>query len=198
MYETRTIVLFPLDETKFESGDDARKAGRFDGISMSLHWLTVLLVMAQFVTALVHEALHGPAAELLLTLHRSSGIAVWTVAVLRLMWRRWFAFLPPFPEGMPKAQQWTAKLNEYGLYLLLLIQPVTGLAASLALGRPFALFLWQAPALMMPGKPLAHMLKEMHETGGWILAALIGLHAAAALYHALVLRDRVLQRMLPL
>lgn len=193
MYETRTIVLFPLDEP----WEDARKAGRFDGISISLHWLTVLLVTVQFVTALVREDLHGPVRELLLTLHRSSGVAVWMVAVLRLIWRRWFAFLPPFPRHMAKAQQWAAKLNEYGLYLLLLALPVTGLAASLARGRPFALFLWQAPVLMAQDKAAAHMLKEMHERGAWVLAALIGLHAAAALYHALVRRDGVLQRMLP-
>jgi cytochrome b561 len=40
-------------------------------------------------------------------------------------------------------------------------------------------------------------LEQVHETGAWLLLALIGLHAGAALFHALVLRDRVLQRMLP-
>ena len=190
MNEMRTVVSYPL-------GGLEGQAERFDGISITLHWLTVLLVTGQFVSALLREQLHGPAVELLLTFHRSAGAMTWIVAVARLSWRRWFAFLPPFPATMPKMQQWAAKTNEYGLYCLLLLQPLTGLAATLARGVPFTLFLWQVRAWMAPDKPLAHMLKEMHETGAWILAALIGLHAMAALFHALVLRDRVMQRMLP-
>ena len=190
MDDSRTFIYFPLG--KFEE-----RVARFDGVSQALHWLTVLLVIGQFVSAFLHEQRHGPAAELLLTFHRSAGIATWIVVVMRLSWRRWFAYLPPFPATMPKAQQWAAKLNEYALYLLLLLQPLTGLATMLVFGHPFTLFLWQMPALMTQDKPLAHLLKEIHERGAWILAALIGLHAAAALFHSLVLRDRVLQRMLP-
>jgi cytochrome b561 len=190
MDESQTLVYFPLGQLE-------KQTARFDDVSQALHWLTVLLVIGQFISGLLHEQRHGAAAELLLTFHRSAGMATWIVVVTRLLWRRWFAYLPPFPAAMPKAQQWVAKLNEYGLYLLLLLQPLTGLATMVLFGHPFTLFLWQMPALMAQNKPLAHMLKEMHETGAWILAVLIGLHAAAALFHGLVLRDRVLQRMLP-
>lgn len=190
MDESQTIVYYPL-------GRPENQAARFDYVSQALHWLTVLLVIGQFASGLLHEQRHGATAELLLTFHRSAGIATWTVVAMRLLWRRWFAYLPPFPAAMPKTQQRVAKLNEYGLYLLLLSLPLTGLAMMVLFGRPFALLLWQMPAFMAQDKPLAHLLKEMHETGAWILAVLIGLHAAAALFHGLVLRDRVLQRMLP-
>ena len=190
MDDSQTLVYFPLG--RFEE-----RSARFDGVSQAFHWLTVLLVIGQFASALLHEQWHGAAAELLLTFHRSAGIATWILVAMRLLWRRWFAYLPPFPAAMSMARQWAAKLNEYGLYLVLLLQPLTGLATMLVFGRPFNLFLWQIPALIAQDKPLAHLLKEMHETGAWVLAALIGLHAAAALFHGLVLRDRVLQRMLP-
>lgn len=190
MDDSQTLVYFPLGQLE-------ERAARFDDISQALHWLTLLLVIGQFSSALLHEQRHGAAAELILTFHRSAGVVTWIVVVMRLLWRRWFAYLPPFPATMTKVQQWAAKLNEYGLYLLLLLQPLTGLATTLLLGRPFMLFLWQMPALMARDKPLAHMLEEVHKTGAWILAALIGLHAVAALFHGLVLRDRVLQRMLP-
>ena len=190
MVDSQTFVHFPL--VKFKE-----QVARFDGVSQALHWLTAMLVIGQFASALLHEQRHGAAAELLLSFHRSAGIATWIVVAMRLLWRRRFAYLPPFPAAMPRAQQWAAKLNEHGLYLLLLLQPLTGLATMLAFGHPFALFLWQIPVLMEQNKPLAHVLKETHETGAWIFAALIGLHTAAALFHALVLRDRVLQRMLP-
>jgi len=187
MVEARTVILFP-PETDQE---------RFDGVSIALHWLTVLLVAGQFTSALVREDLHGPIVGLLLVFHRSAGVALWAVAALRLTWRHKFAYLPPFPANMPRLQQCAAKLNEYGLYGLLLLQPLTGLAATLTRGKAFTLFLWDVPGLMAPDKPLAHVLAEIHEAGAWAMAALIGLHAAAGLFHGLVLRDRVLQRMMP-
>jgi cytochrome b561 len=89
------------------------------------------------------------------------------------------------------------KLNEYGLYGFLLVQPLTGLANTLLHGRPFALFVWQVPAWFAPYKAISHLFQTLHELGSWMLLALIGIHAAAALFHGLILRDGVLQRMLP-
>jgi cytochrome b561 len=79
----------------------------------------------------------------------------------------------------------------------LLAQPLTGLGNTLLHGRPFALFVWQVPAWLAPAKSISHQLESLHELGGWMLLALIGIHAAAALFHWLILRDGVLQRMLP-
>jgi cytochrome b561 len=171
---------------------------RFDPVSVLLHWLTVLLIIGQFTTAWLHEAAgHGTSlgAEIL-DAHRTMGVMTWTVALARVVWRQRFAYLPPFPESMPKLQRWIAKANEYGLYTLLLVQPVTGLAAMVVEGRPFALFLWQVPTLMTPDPAIHLLLERAHKVGGNALLVLIGLHACAALFHGLVLRDGVLQRML--
>lgn len=171
------------------------KAGRFDQVSIAFHWLTVLLVAGQFATAWLLAG-GGEGAAGLLTLHRSTGVATWLVVAARLAWRGGFADLPPFPASMPKLQQAVAKANEYGLYALLLLQPLTGLGFSLLRGRPFALFLWQVPALVRD-KAASHLLHSIHEFGAWALLGLIALHAGAALLHGAVLRDGVLQRMLP-
>jgi cytochrome b561 len=125
------------------------------------------------------------------------GVLTWTVAVVRLIWRRRFAYLPPFPESMPKLQQWIAKANEYGLYVLLLVQPISGIGDALFHGRPFNLFIWQVPSLLTPDAAIRGLFQKAHELGAKALLALIGLHAGAALFHGLVLRDGVLQRMLP-
>ncbi|MGZ3375610.1 MAG: cytochrome b [Phenylobacterium sp.] len=173
----------------------ASKAGRFDQVSIALHWLTLLLVAAQFTTAWLVSA-GGDGAAGLLTVHRSTGVIVWLTVAGRLLWRHGFADLPPFPASMPRLQQAVAKANEYALYLLLLVQPMTGLANTLLRGRPFGLFLWRVP-LVVADKPLSHLFHTVHELGGWTLLALIGLHAGAALFHGVALRDGVLQRMLP-
>ncbi len=188
-----------------ESADDttsqtAAGEGRFDHVSIIMHWLTVLLIIIQFASVWAIEAAGDKSAfeAALLSLHMTTGALTWCVVVVRLVWRHYFAYLPPFPPSMPKPQQTIAKANEYGLYLLLLTQPITGIARVLLRGRPFDLFFWQVPALFEENDSIRHILVETHEFGAKALMALIGLHAGAALFHYLILRDGVLQRMLPL
>jgi cytochrome b561 len=173
--------------------------GRFDQVSIALHWLTVLLIVVQYGSLWLHEAAHhgGSLAAASLSVHRSMGLVTWAVVVMRLVWRHYFAYLPPFPSEMPKLQQIVAKANEYGLYFLLLVQPITGLARVLLRGQPFDLLIWHVPALFEHNEQIRGLFAEAHELGAQALLALIGLHAGAALFHRLVLRDGVLQRMLP-
>lgn len=172
---------------------------RFDQTSIALHWLTVLLIIAQFTSAALHEAVEHQAtlAAAVLTTHRTTGVLTWIVTLARLIWRRLFAYLPPFPASMPTWQQTIAKANEYGLYALLVAQPLTGLGNVLFHGRPFELLIWEVPALVTPDATIRAVFVGAHKFGARALLVLIGLHAGAALFHRLVLRDRVLQRMLP-
>ncbi len=171
----------------------------FDPATIALHWITVALVVSLFAVGWsIDLAPDDRAARLLLTLHRSLGVTVWGVAVVRLGWRFAGARHPPFPQTAPLPQRLAARLNEYALYGLLLVQPATGVAQSLYRGKPFALFLWQLPRLAARDKVLVHQFHQLHEWGAWALAGLIGLHAAAALLHGLVLRDGVLHSMAPL
>jgi superoxide oxidase len=175
------------------------RSERFDPTSIMLHWLTVLLIIGQFTTIWLHEFVghETTLGSAILDAHRTMGMLTWAVVLARIVWRRRFAYLPQFPEGMPKLQQWIAKANEYGLYALLLVQPITGLGEVLFHGRSFALFIWQVPALFEPDPAIRALFVKAHEVGGHVLLILIGLHAGAALFHGFVLRDGVLQRMLP-
>ena len=174
-------------------------AGRFDQVAIALHWLTLALVAGQPTTAwlLASAGDDGAAAAALLTTHRSLGLVTWGVVAGRLVWRIAFAHKPPFPASMPTLQQGAARLNEWGLYALLLAQPLTGLGDTVFRGHPFTLVVWRVPALTHADKPLFHAFHALHEAGAVALLGLIGLHAAAALLHGVVLRDGVLQRMLP-
>jgi cytochrome b561 len=175
------------------------KTGVFDQISIALHWLTVLLMISQFTSAWLREAVgrESSLAVAILATHRTMGLLTWIVGSARLVWRHNFAYLPPFPESMPKSQQWIAKANEYGLYALVFLQPISGLGGTLFHGLPFELFTWQVPALLEPNPEIRGLFVAAHEFGAKALLALISLHAGAALFHRLVLRDGVLQRMLP-
>ena len=185
-------------ETATRAGIAPRsRGGRFDQVSIAFHWLTLALVAGQLATAfLLITASDGAAA--LLTIHRSMGVVAWMVVAGRLGWRAsGAARLPPFPASMPRLQQLIARLNEYGLYALLLAQPLTGLGDTVFRGHPFTLAVWRLPALVHANKPAFHAFHAAHELGAIALLALIALHAAAALLHGVVLRDGVLERMWP-
>jgi superoxide oxidase len=170
---------------------------RFDSLTIGLHWATVALITGMFASAWVLLASDREHAAMLLIVHRSLGVVTWAVAIVRLGWRFSFAYLPPFPGTMPRAQQRFAKTSEYGLYALLLLQPLTGLAQSLARGRSFMLFAWQVPKVMAGNKAFTLLFHQIHTVSAWLLLGLIVLHVLAALFHRLVLKDEVLQSMLP-
>jgi cytochrome b561 len=184
-------------EAPGESRSDAA-ASRFDTVTIALHWTTLLLVVGLFATAWMRVAVEGgEASALLLATHRSIGTALWAITLARLLWRRTAATVPPLPQALPRAQRLAARATEAALYLLLVLQPLTGFAHSLLRGKPFDLLLVTVPALTARHRRLSHALLNLHESGAWLLLMLIALHAAAACFHHLVLGDGVLRSILP-
>jgi superoxide oxidase len=173
------------------------KVERFDPITILIHWVTVVLMIALFTTAWsVNHTKGGPGTESLLRIHRSIGVTIWVLTAFRLAWRTLVRPPPPFPENMSLLQRRAAQANELGLYALLLLQPVLGLAQSLLSAHRFGLFVWDVSTI--EGSPaLWGFAHQAHELTALALLALIGAHALAALYHALVRRDGVIRRMLP-
>ncbi len=175
-----------------------RDRPRFDGVTILFHWTTAVVVVAQFALGYGMSFVSGrDALDQLLLVHRFVGVSVFLLAILRLAWRGRFAHLPPFPPHMPKLQQWAVKANEYALYLLLILQPLTGLGDTLFRARSFVLLAWTIPPFFPRVPAIYKTCHLLHELGAEAFAGFIGLHAAAALIHVLVLKDRVLHRMLP-
>lgn len=171
---------------------------RYDTTTIVIHWTTALLVLGLFASGWgMSLAADGDAARRLLALHRSIGVAVWALTCVRMGWRLAGPPTPELPARLPPLARFAARINEAALYALLLCQPATGALQTLYRGKPFDLFVWQVPALIARDKGLAHRFHEIHERGAWLLAGLVALHAAAALVHALVLRDGVFQHMAP-
>jgi cytochrome b561 len=170
---------------------------RFDPASMALHWLTLVLIVGVFASAWLMGAVAGDQARSILAIHRSLGVTTLAVTLCRLVWRAGFSRSPPLPAGTPFLQRAAARAVEFSLYGLLLAQPVTGLADTLFRGRPFQLFLWQAPALIVRHKALAHAFHKIHVLSAFALIGLIAAHTLAALAHRYILKDHVLQSMLP-
>ena len=170
----------------------------FDALTITLHWITLLFVLALLGSGLLYAQVEErPWATTLLWVHRSLGATIWALTGFRLAWRWTGARLPALPASMTRLHRLAARVSEYGLYALLLLQPATGLAQSALRGRPFELLAWSIPAVVPAHLGYAQLLQGVHELGAWCLEAMVSLHAAAALFHHFVRRDDVLEAMAP-
>jgi cytochrome b561 len=170
----------------------------FDILSITLHWITLLLVLALLSSGLLYgQVEERPWAATLLVVHRSIGVTLWALTVFRLAWRWTGARFPAFPASMSQLHRLAVRVSEYGLYALLLLQPATGFAQTVLHGRPFELFAWTIPPVSAVHLGYAQLVQGTHELGAWCLVALVGLHAAAAIFHHFVRHDDVLEAMAP-
>jgi len=159
------------------------------------HWVTFLLVTASYTIAFYRTGLDDPDQRLFwLDCHRAIGLAVLALTLLRLAGRQ---VLPV--ESLHETtllMRWIARASHVLLYIGLVAMPLLGWAQSSAKMRSFKLFGVHMPALLGHDPDFGDILGEWHETLGWAILALIGLHSLAALYHHFVRRDRVLVDML--
>ena len=185
------------ENTSPRAGHPAR--GRHQTLTIAVHWITALLVFTQIALAILHDQVGD--AEIrrgALAAHRSLGVVIWYLVIGRLAWRLLGMRLIPFPAHMSRWHQWGARLSEWGLYGLLLAQPLSGMAATVLRGQPFNLFGIQVPSLMASDKVWATAAQGLHTLSAYALATLVLAHAGAAILHRVIADDGVLDSMLPL
>ncbi len=176
------------------SRDDDRPAEPLHPLTRAIHWFTVLAIVAIFISVLIGADLEDPAQKKpLIALHQSLGLSVLVLNGLRLLWR-WRMPLQSLISDPLKRR--VGHANHVLVYTMLMVQPLLGWLYVSARGRDVALWGLALPALIDKNRELAEQIHDWHEAGGWLLLALVGLHAAAALYHHFVLHDGVLRRML--
>jgi cytochrome b561 len=164
-----------------------------------MHWFVAAAVIALLVIGPVMKRLvpEGSLRDNLYNFHEALGALVLIVMVVRLVRR--MAFGAPAPDAaMPPIEQRASFWAQYALYALLFVITVLGWAGTNAYGDPVSVFgLFDFPAILSKDRPLSERIFVWHLVCGIVIAAIVALHVAGALYHWLVKRDRVLQRMLP-
>ncbi|MDR3440155.1 cytochrome b [Telmatospirillum sp.] len=179
---------------------------RYDGVAIALHWLTALFIVGLLAVGLIMTDLpKGSALQFsFFQLHKSMGITVLGLTILRLAWR--LAHRPPdLPETMTSWEKTAAHAGHLGLYALLFGLPLSGWALVSASPRNIPTMLYgvvpwpHLPILstLTDKKPVAEAIEDLHSAAAWILMALLVVHVGAALWHHFARKDDVLRRMLP-
>jgi cytochrome b561 len=171
---------------------------RYTAVAQLLHWTIAALIVTQFALAWTADDLPlGMRKLALLARHKSFGMTVLMLAIVRLLWR--LANRPPeLPAAMTPIERGLARLTHAAFYVLLFAMPLTGWTMSSAKNYSvswFGLFTW--PNLIGPNEAAFSFLKSTHDILSDALFAIAVLHILAALKHHFWNRDDVLIRMLP-
>lgn len=179
--------------TRIAAGDDGTN---YDSVTIALHWTTAALVLNQFALSQLWGLFARPARHLMVTAHMSFGILLAVVIAVRLIWR-----LIPGHQVSLLDIGWVrlaSKATHYVLYALLATEAVFGFLLRWSSDEAMSFFGLQIAAPFAKwSRPAHHRVGEFHQWIGWAIVIIAVGHAAAALYHHYVLRDRVLGRMLP-
>ncbi len=171
----------------------------FGLISRLFHWLTALAVLAMITVGIYMAGLPlSPTKFQLYGLHKSIGMTVLVLTLLRLVWRR----RQSAPEPLSTHAPWErilAKATHHGLYALLIALPLVGWIGSSAAGYSVSWFgLFTFPDLVAESKVLQDALTTVHVVLAWVMIVALVMHIGGALKHHVIDRDITLRRMLPL
>jgi cytochrome b561 len=175
-----------------------RSTTHYNGIAKLLHWKIALLIICAFCLGLVMVDMPGISLTKLkyFNWHKWMGITVLGLSAIRLLWRLFSA--PPTSLNLPAWQQRASTAVHYLLLAMTFAMPLSGYFYTLAAGYPVVfLGIFPLPVLMDANPALKVPLRDLHEILAYTLAALVALHAAAALKHHFLDKDDVLKRMLP-
>ena len=171
---------------------------RYGAAAQFFHWVIAALIVVQFVLALKAGSLPLGLHKLaVLARHKSFGMTILMLAVLRLLWRLRHP-PPPLPDGMSRLERGAARATHAAFYVLLLVMPLTGWMMSSAKKYSvswFGLFTW--PDLIGKSEVAFKILRTTHDALACVLFTIAVLHILAALKHHFWNRDDVLKRMLP-
>ncbi len=165
-------------------------------IARILHWLIFILVAGMLVGGFSLSYLPSNGIKsFVISIHKSIGVIILLLMIARLSWR----FYNPLPRDLGEnlVLNYVAHVLHIVLYILLFLQPLVGILMSQAHGYPVSVFgIFELPQIMWKSELLANFFNRVHTVIGVLLTVSISIHAAAALKHHYIDRNRILIRML--
>ncbi|HET8800754.1 MAG TPA: cytochrome b [Marinobacter sp.] len=170
---------------------------RYGGVAIVLHWLAAIAIVGLFALGywMVDLTYYHDWYKRAPDIHRSIGLLLFGVMLLRVVWR----LANPVPKPLPEHSR-VEVLGAHAvhglLYLLIFVAMVSGYLISTAGGDPISVFGWfDVPSVTGRVDRMEDLAGEVHYWATWALVILAGLHGVAALKHHMVDRDNTLRRM---
>jgi cytochrome b561 len=184
--------------TSVTNGRGIVDTGVYSGFARFLHWTVAACVLVMIPVGILMIRIPGGTLQnVFYTVHRSLGVLVLALMLVRLAYRLVHGAPAPEPT-LNAAQRIGSHLVHLALYALLIAQGIIGWVATSAYGAAISFFgLFTVPALVGKDEALSKPLFTVHEIIGLVIAALLVMHIGAALYHHFIRGDGVLRRMLP-
>ncbi len=166
---------------------------------MALHWIMALLIFILLLLGWWMEDLPKGSDErsYFFALHKSIGLTTFALLVLRLAWRV-FNTPPGLPITLRTWQRQLAIIIHHSLYVLMIVQPLTGYLSSSFSG--YKTKIWGViilPQWADKNKELNAMFSEFHEICSILLSICILIHLAGAFAYMFSKHENVLLRMMP-
>ena len=171
---------------------------RFTLLQRLLHWLMAACIIAMLFIGVGMVSTVRPKYLPLISTHKTLGVVLLVLVLVRLALRLYYG-APPLPADLPRPMKLAANLSHQALYGLMIVMPLLGLSMLWAADYPVVLYGGiQIPALLPQSDGLHTLLWNAHFYLGFAFFALVLLHLAAALFHALIRRDGVFETISPL
>ncbi len=167
----------------------------YSGFAKSLHWIVALLVLTAIPVGIVMGNIENAPFNLY-NFHKSLGVAVLLLMTVRLIYRI-VNGAPPEPN-IPAFYRYAGTVTHWALYLLLFLTPISGAIANMYYGAPTPFFgLFEIQPFFTKNEDTANFIFARHKLMGFAVGALALMHIGAALFHYVIRKDGVLERMLP-
>ncbi|WP_034294396.1 cytochrome b [Herbaspirillum sp. RV1423] len=180
---------------KSDYPDEKNPSNRYTAPARLLHWtLAILLIGMVGLGWYMMSIEDAPGSDWYFNLHKSVGLLVLLLVLLRAVWR--LLHQPaPLPLATPPWQIIASTVSHWVLYALMLALPLIGAIGAAFSKSGLIFFGTPLPRLVAPDHDVAELFFSMHSFAAWILVILVSLHVLAALKHLLIDRDGVFQRM---
>jgi cytochrome b561 len=168
---------------------------RYARPAVLLHWILAVLIASLLGIGWYMMSIEDdPGSDWYFDLHKSIGIVVFGLVLLRIIWRA--THRPaPLPATLPAWQVRASHITEWALYVCMLLMPLLGFLGASFSKSGVAFFGTPLPSLAARNHDTAELFFGLHSALAWVLVALIAFHVAGGLKHLVVDKDRVFQRM---
>ncbi|SDR21689.1 cytochrome b [Pseudovibrio sp. Tun.PSC04-5.I4] len=168
----------------------------YSAMAKFYHWVMAILVLIMVPMGLIMTDLSGGALQnTLYFYHKSIGILLFFLVALRLF-QHWVTPAPKVPASLPVHLRIISRVLHGLIYLVLIVNPILGWIGLSLYGAPMPFFgLFNLPSVVAQDKPNAESILDFHATIGVVFAWLITLHILAGLYHWLIAKDGIIERM---